>query len=200
MPAQDIPQIEGLDVETGLRYTGTLELYFKLLAEFSGAIERRAGFFRTVCANGDTDAYRVEVHSLKSNARTLGAEKLAKMAEAMEERCKAADLPYIRAKTPELLEEYEKYIPILESYKKPPVVAGQGELDYDSGRLLELCARMLTALDDFDIDRAELLMESFLDYKANEDISAQLVMLKQAVDSYSYGQAEEITQNLMAQL
>lgn len=198
--SEDIPVIEGLDVETGLRFTGTLDLYYKLLAEFAGSIERRAGFFRTVCANGDCDGYRVEVHSLKSNARTLGAEKLATMAEEMEGRCKAGDVEYIRAKTPELLEEYEKYIPILENYKKPPVTAGQGTQSYDSGRLLELCARMLTALEDFDIDRAELLMKSFLDFKTGDEVSQKLEALQKAIDSYSYGEAEEITQDLMAEL
>lgn len=193
------PEIEGLDVKKGLQHTGTWQLYTKLLSVFVGAIERRAELFRIMCENGDIDGYRVEVHSLKSNARTIGAETLGVLAEQMENKCLEKDLDYIRKNTPALIAEYEKFIPILAPYKKvDPVAERVNAAERDP--IIELCARMLTALDDFDIDRAEELVKKLSSYKMEPALEEMLALLKDAVENYAYERAEEITRELMSKV
>ncbi|NCC67356.1 MAG: Hpt domain-containing protein [Clostridia bacterium] len=192
-------EIEGLDVKKGLQHTGTWQLYTKLLSVFAGAIERRAELFRSMCESGDIDAYRVEVHSLKSNARTIGADTLGVLAEQMENKCLEKDLDYIRKNTPALLDEYEKFIPILAPYKKAePVVDWMAAVERDT--IMELCARILTALDDFDIDRAEVLVKTLLSYKMEPALEKMLALLKDAVENYAYERAEEVTRDLMSKV
>ena len=192
-------EIEGLDVKKGIKHTGTWQLYTKLLSVFVGAIERRAALLSSMCENGDIDGYRVEVHSLKSNARTIGAEKLGMLSEQMENKCLEKDFDYIRENTPALLAEYEKYIPILSAYKKTASVSGE-YFEPDRERFMELCARILTALEDFDIDRAEELANVFSSYKIEAALKEELALLKDAIENYAYEQAEIITRELMSKV
>jgi HPt (histidine-containing phosphotransfer) domain-containing protein len=193
------PEIEGLDVKKGLQHTGSWQLYTKLLSVFVGAIERRAELFRSMCESGDIEGYRVEVHSLKSNARTIGAETLGMLAEQMENKCLGKDLNYIRENTPALLAEYERFLPILAPYKKADTVA-ERVVAAERDRTMELCARILTALDDFDIDRAEELVKTLSSYKMEPAVEEMLALLKDAVENYAYERAEEITRELMSKV
>lgn len=196
---ESIREIEGLDIEKGLGHTGTWQLYTKLLSVFAGAIERRAALLRSMCESADIDGYRVEVHSLKSNARTIGAHKLGMLSEQMEKKCLEKDIKFIQDNTPALLDEYEKYITILLPYNKTASVSGE-YFEPDRERLMELCARILTALEDFDIDRAEELVNVFSSYKIETALKEDLALLKDAVENYAYEQAEIITRELMSKV
>ena len=199
MPEKDIPEIEGLDVASGLQYTGTLDIYYKVLAEFAGGIEKRAEALRAAGISGDCERCRSEAHALKSNARTIGANTLSHMAEEMEIAGRESNVEYIRSSISALLGEYEKYIPILAPYRKKAMPA-QGVKEYDSVALMELCTRILTALEDFDIDRAEELQREFYDFKVADSAREKIELLRQAIESYSYGDAGRITQQLISEV
>ena len=55
---------------------------------------------------GDIENYTIKVHALKSSARIIGAEKLSRFAEKLENAGKKNDVDYIKEHTKKLLEMY----------------------------------------------------------------------------------------------
>ncbi len=86
----------GIDTAVGMKYCmNDVAFYTEILKEFvSGADDREQALCKCL-ANNDIDKYRIYVHSLKSAAKTIGANELSQAAEDMEKAAKASDSKYI---------------------------------------------------------------------------------------------------------
>lgn len=89
-------EASGIDTAVGLKYCmNDVSFYSEMLREFvSGADDREAAINRCL-ETKDYDKYRIYVHSLKSASKTIGADKLSKLAEQMESAAKSLDIGYI---------------------------------------------------------------------------------------------------------
>ena len=89
-----IPQLPGLDVALALsRLSGLKSLYIRTARDFSQALEVAVPEFRLVLQAGAMDRALMQMHTLKGNAGTLGANLLAAEAGRIERLCKPpADL------------------------------------------------------------------------------------------------------------
>lgn len=190
--------LAGIDLRSGLHYTGTQEIYESLLADFYETVAPRCEKLSAEYLSDDLKAYRREVHTLKSQARTIGATALAELAEALEAAAERQGSAFVREHTPELIAEYEKIGRAVSQYKTPPRAIGGRSAE--NGVLVELCVRLLTALDDFDIDRAGELMRAFFDYSVPESVAQKREELGSAVDNFFYERAIEITRAIMSEV
>ena len=94
---KDILTGHGIDYDTGMRYCQDEELY-KLTAQTFATIVDETCVELERCRNeGDIDSYRVTIHAVKSNARTLGANALYEYALSQEEACKSGNFGIILA-------------------------------------------------------------------------------------------------------
>ena len=78
-----VTEVPELDVNTGLLYCAESKMfYIEMLEEFVNGRkdEELAGFLQ----NEDWDNYRITVHALKSNAKTIGAMELSEEARLQE--------------------------------------------------------------------------------------------------------------------
>ena len=106
-------------------------------------------------AAGDIENYRIQVHTLKSGSRTIGANALSEEARQLEEAAKSGDIGYIRENTQRVLEQYRELTGRIRS-----VLDGAGEQESSGsseGRILyiesDLMFRCLTErmLQDFGV-------------------------------------------------
>ncbi len=101
-----IPEV---NLKKALEYcAGSEEFYVECLKEFCG--NGRKELIRQLYDAEDWNSYTVQVHGLKSAARTLGFEELGGLAEKMEFAAKEQDITYIQEKYAKLQKEYERVL------------------------------------------------------------------------------------------
>lgn len=102
---EDLQGLPGIDVARGMSYCGTGKAYRKTLFLFREQIPGRLRRIRQAWEEGRWEDYVIEVHSLKSAARLIGAMDLGDQAEALEMAGREKDLAKIADNTADLLEE-----------------------------------------------------------------------------------------------
>lgn len=98
--------IDGLDVNMGRMHCVSSEAYMEIVAVFAKAVNTGADVIEGYWNAGDIENTTIKVHSLKSSARTIGAEALGNFAEKMEKAGKCRDIAALEAHIGELLEDY----------------------------------------------------------------------------------------------
>ncbi len=107
--------LEYLDTELGTFLCGDVEDYLDALSIFAGSASSKAEKIQEAFYSGDIVTYTTLVHSLKSSARTIGADRLSDMARALETAGKENDIEKIKKDTPLLLADYRKLEEVLKS-------------------------------------------------------------------------------------
>lgn len=99
----------GITPGDGLRYTsGNAQRFAESAAFFSEAYESEIAAIQTLSGQGDWTGMKYKVHSLKSNARNLGANALSKTAEKIEALCVSGDAAYITVILQTLFYEWKR--------------------------------------------------------------------------------------------
>ena len=99
-------KLPDLEMTSGLRNCGSAKGYLSVLSVFHKTAAKKADEIRRLCQEEDFKGYTVKVHALKSSARIIGAEKLSKLAEELEEAGKEGKTEIIRERTEKLLSMY----------------------------------------------------------------------------------------------
>lgn len=105
--------IDGLNTEHALSLLGSEKLYMQILKDYYLSIDKRAAIIRDAFDRNDIKAYTIEVHSLKSTSKQIGADPLSVLARRLEKAGNDNDTDFITAKTGELIELYLGYKDIL---------------------------------------------------------------------------------------
>ncbi|MGN1417571.1 MAG: ATP-binding protein, partial [Oscillospiraceae bacterium] len=141
-------EIAGLNTKSALSLLGSEELYRTVLKEYYLSIDRRADIIREHKLAGRIRDYTIEVHSLKSTSKQIGAEKVAALAAELERAGNEGDMALIDSRTDELLEEFLRLKDIIRPCFPECGEDGTAEAHADIAKLLD---RMCAALDEFDI-------------------------------------------------
>ncbi|MDR2541843.1 MAG: transporter substrate-binding domain-containing protein [Treponema sp.] len=106
---EQIKQIEGLSVETGLeRVYGQLDLFEKLLRLTIKEIIKCDNNLREFLAAGDMHNFSIEVHSMKGSLSNIGVIELSELAYKMETAADNKDAAFCAAQMPVFLKELDK--------------------------------------------------------------------------------------------
>lgn len=106
----DRPLIErlrdaGVNVESALEYCGGMEdMYIDMVQDFCAMTAEKAEELGERLACDDADGYRIKVHSLKSNLRTLGFDEQADIAFELETLCKEGRWEDVRTQHRRIIE------------------------------------------------------------------------------------------------
>lgn len=190
--AENIPIIEGIDVQAGISLSGSIQLYQQILADYYAVIEKKANSIETYVRENNLEAYTIEVHALKSASKLIGALELSQMAARLESCGHAKDWEPIRQETDELLRSYRALIPLLAVYGK--IDDNTEEEIYTGEALIEKLAALYDAVDDFDIDLAQEIAEDLKHAKLEEQQAMLRNKLCEAVDNVAYDEAAEIAE------
>ena len=106
----------GIDVDKGIELLGNEEMYNDILKDFILTIQERLMKLNDFFNKLDMANYAIEVHSLKSDSKYLGFNKLAELSYEHEVKSKANDIEYIKTHYKELLDEFTLIAEILKKY------------------------------------------------------------------------------------
>ena len=101
-----------------MKYAGDdLTQYIHLLEIFTGKkSQEKQNVLQQVYEEQNWKDYTTYVHGLKNEARTIGADKLADMAYAHEQKSREEDIAFVQETFSSLIEEWEKTKEIVHSY------------------------------------------------------------------------------------
>ena len=113
---EEINNGEIIDKSVGIEYAaGDEEFYQQLLMVYLEEAEEKKELMQTQVDSDDVENYTIQVHSLKSNSKMIGAVSFSGMALELEKAGKEGNIALIKEKHDSLMEEYDK---VLEEVKR----------------------------------------------------------------------------------
>lgn len=188
-----------LNVKEGLMYcVDRRDFYIEMLDDFvrSDVIDNLDKNF----AENDMDNYRINVHTIKSSARTLGADEISEKAKALENAAKQKDIEFIKlhhdifiSDEKKLADTISKIIsPVLAQKKKAPDKA------ITPDHLRKLLERAGECAHLFDIDGVEKVMTELDSCIMTDDMKSELGKLEKAVDDIEFDDIIKITEQMIS--
>ena len=191
----------GFNVRNGLKYMGNdMKLYGKVLQDFHLILKEKEDALRDFLKKRDMPGYAIIVHSLKGNARNVGADDLADEAFELEKMSKAGQLEDVEVRSPILFNLMKNIRKDLKAYLNSenkntansvkPKEEKQLKISDDDWRkaLMELAGR----LDDFDGDSVNEKLKELKRYDRPESDKKMLRLCEKAVKDYAYDVALEV--------
>lgn len=191
----------GFNLRNGLRYMGgDKSLYGKVLHDFHSILQEKETALKDFLQKGDMPGYTIIVHSLKGNARSVGADDLADEAFELEKMAKAGQLEDVTVRSPILFSMMKNMRNSLRVYleteaaEEKKAQTGEPETaeritEEDWVRALqELAAR----LDDFDGESAAAKLRELKRYERPETDKKMLRLCEKAIKDYAYDIALEV--------
>ena len=172
--AEEILNIEGLDVKEGILNSGSKELFLSLLGDFYKLIDQKSAKVEQFLAEGLLRDYTIEVHALKSTARMIGAMELSEKFYRLEQLGNAGDEKTLVEETPDVLLLYRSYKSVLEPF------AAKNEQEKQVVSKEEMLAeleQLKNAMDSFDLDGADAAMHNLEGYVFPEDYQEKIETL-----------------------
>lgn len=191
----------GFNVRNGLRYMGNnMALYGKVLQDFQLILKEKEDALKDFLKKRDMPGYAIIVHSLKGNARNVGADDLADEAFELEKMSKAGQLEDVEVRSSILFNLMKNVRKDLKAYldsenktskeNSEPKEEAKVKISDDDWKqaLRELAGR----LDDFDGDSVNEKLKELKKYDRPESDRKMLRLCEKAVKDYAYDIALEV--------
>ncbi|MCI7760267.1 MAG: response regulator, partial [[Eubacterium] saphenum] len=173
--------IEGLNAQHALALLGSEKLYMQILKEYYLSIEKRAAIISDMLQKNDIKGYTIEVHSLKSTSRQIGADELADLAASLEKAGNEQNVDLIFAKTSDLIADFLEYKKILAPlFPDTEESSAQGTASIDD--VMNLLGEMTEALDAFDTLQMDEVIEKMSKYTFSPEQEKCFGELKSAAE------------------
>ena len=185
---QEEIHIEGLNTQNALKLLGTKELFMSVLETYYKGMDKKAEDIRTYWNEKKYREYTIEVHSLKSSSRQIGADELADLAASLEAAGNSGNIALIDEKTEQMLSDFMKYKEILSPYlsssESEPITECSGE------QVMEFLERISEALESFDTLLIDEVIEEMSRYTYEQQ--DEFEQLKSAAESTDIDLCTEI--------
>lgn len=193
-------EAEGINIRAAMRYMGNSEeQYAEILQIFVEESDEKSRSLDEMKKAGAWEEYGILVHALKSNMRSLGADKLADMALALEKAAKASDSDFVEENHADFVFEWQmllaglEYIPKLgivkhrhtQASEKPETEEGGLDMDVYTAVTAEL-ARLI---DDFELEGAREKIKELMSCPLNSRQKLQVERAEKALKDYDYEKA-----------
>ncbi|MCR5094573.1 MAG: EAL domain-containing protein [Lachnospiraceae bacterium] len=164
----ELPEV---DPNIGIERCGDAEAYHQAVEIYRDALDAKISEIEKYFTEEDWDNYTIQVHSLKSTSRVIGAMDLGEAAWELEQAGDARDLAVIGEKTPPLLQNLRGFRQRIEA-----VFAQEGEIA-DEQDLPEIDAASLAdawhTLQDFagqmDFDDCQYVLNEIKGYRLDKE-------------------------------
>ncbi len=191
MHGTSILKIKELNTQNAMSLLGSEKLYYSVAKEYFEGIDKKSRLIREYKDEKRWHDYTVEVHSLKSTSRQIGADHLADLAAEMEKAGNESNIYLIQEKTDEMLSEYQRIKEVLAPYF--PDSAKNGEKrTAGSEEIKGFLERMNTALDDFDTLEIDTAVEEMSKFNFEDESEVFFERLKVAAEKSDIDECTEI--------
>lgn len=185
----------GISTEEGIGYTGGEEKYISALQRFFKGYENNRDQVKEFLATSDTEGFCVRVHSLKSNAKMIGADGLALAFEELENASRRFDLAAMKEKMGPALDLYADVIEAIRPIGEMEPVKASGEISADEAR--ETADKLLEALDDFDDELSAELVRKLKGYPFRLTQKEKLKEAEEHIADFMYDEAAELIREVI---
>lgn len=149
------------------------------------------------------EAYTIEVHALKSNAKGIGANQLYQLAWEHEQQSRAGNWEYVQTHWEELCQESFCVVNgILNYLGEEPMEPEEAAVAEESGKT-DLTAEQriilensISFVEDYESDPACALIENLLHEEIHEEIRERLVQVTKELDNLNFEEATRILKRL----
>lgn len=196
----------GFNIRNGLKYMGNnMALYVKVLHDFQLILKEKEDALRDFLKKRDMPGYAIIVHSLKGNARNVGADDLADEAFELEKMSKAGQLEDVEVRSPILFNLMKNVRKDLKTYlDSEDKTVKENEEPKDEEKLTitdddwkQALRELAGRLDDFDGDSVNAKLEELKKYDRPEADRTMLRLCEKAVKDYAYDVALEVVNSVL---
>ena len=189
-------QMEGIDVAVGMKYSGDDEnLYREVLSDYMDTIEEKADIIEKAVEEGDLETYTIEVHSLKSISKSIGAMELSELAKDLEANGKNSEWGPIIARTPTLIDMYRGLYQVILPYHTKAGQEEQPKVAVDEKELAQLLEQLLESVDTYDSIRGEEIIEELSKFDFTGSWDDYMKAVSDAMNRFDYdGCKDMVTQ------
>lgn len=185
---------KGIDVNTGIEYTGNKQKYIAALRRFFNSFEDNSSNIRTYFDKGDLENYCIVVHALKSNSKMIGAADLSRSFEILESAASEGDSSFIAENSKKAMADYKELVellrPIGEANFEPP----SDEIDSEMAR--SVIEDILAALDDFDDEKSFAMAKKLSGYPFRLTQKEKMDQALKYISDFRYDDAAQIINEL----
>lgn len=184
-----------IDVSKALEYTGDAEKYVNALERYYANYDKIKRTLSDSLESGNMKEYSVCVHSLKSNSYMLGMTELSEKAKGLEALSREGKTEEVTLGTKALFSEYERVIGVIEPFchmDYSPQVEKIGAKE-----ALSVTSFLMTALEEFDDDRAMTLLKQLEGYSFDFPEHSLLIRAMEYVENFDYDSAEDLIKELI---
>lgn len=191
----------GFNIRNGLKYMGNnMMLYGNVLQDFQLILQEKEEALRDFLKKRDMPGYAIIVHSLKGNARNVGADDLADEAFELEKMSKAGQLEDVEVRSPILFNLMKNIRKDLKNYldsEKKAAKAVEEPKDEEKLKITDddwkqALRELAGRLDDFDGDSVNEKLAELKRYDRPEADKTMLRLCEKAVKDYAYDIALEV--------
>ncbi len=218
---------EGINSEEGLRFMGGSETqYIDILRLFVEDEKEKTERLTGLLAAADMKEYGILVHAIKSNARSIGADRVADMAFELEKAAKASDQSFVQAHHEEFILEWQlltaglRFVPQLgfvdemlqqfseEQDKDSDTVFTQSQKEQNGDAaagekpeqaILQRMQAIAALLDDFETEEAKSAFDEMEQEKLPENVRECLQQARKAAADFEYEKAIATLRDFAAQ-
>lgn len=193
MAGEKYLQQQGLHVKAAMKYAGgEWEQYIRLLELFADDKScKRQEMLQQAYEVWNRKDYMIYVHGLKNEARTIGADTLADMAYAHEQKSKEGDIAFLQENYPSLIQEWEKTRESIRFYlkrqgkeKMPQDGVTKAEMTQDEWK--EMLEQAICYLGEYKKNEAAVLLQKLLQGELAEEVRNHVECALRAVQEYDY--------------
>ena len=186
--------IPGIDTGKGIINSGSLEFYKDLLNDVYKLIDEKCDLVESYLKENDIQNYTVQVHSLKSTCRMIGATDLGEEFFTLEKLGKENNTEQIRLLTPDVLNSFRSLKPYLEPYA---VKSSDVKKVFDKNAVAQLLQTLILAIDDFNLDTAENTAKQLSEYNWDPGLSKEIETLSKLVSNIDYEEAKDMAGRIL---
>ena len=180
-------KMEGIDVAVGMKYSGDDEnLYREVLSDYMDTIEEKADIIEKAVEEGDLETYTIEVHSLKSISKSIGALELSELAKDLEVNGKNSEWGPIIARTPALINMYRNLYDVILPYHTKVEQEEKPKEPVDYEKLMELLEQLLDSVNTYDSIRGEEIVEELSKYDFADSWDHYMTEVADAMNHFDY--------------
>ncbi len=184
----------GLDIKSGIGYTGNQEKYVSSLQRFYKNYDKNRAKVEEYYSVGDYENLMITVHALKSNSKMIGALEVSGGFEAMEAAARENDASFLNKMTPITMKAYKELVERLAPIAKLGDVRAADEISGKEAK--KTVSELLAALDDFDDELSKRLARKLSGYPFRITWREKLKEAEGFIDDFMYDEAAEIVKEL----
>ena len=184
----------GLDIDTGIEYTGGQDKYLSAVGRFYKNFGKNKVKVEEFYKAKDIESYMITVHALKSNAKMIGAMELSRDFEMLENAARNNEADVIEENTAPVLMKYEKLIELFKPIEDMGDVRTSDEISGDVAR--ETADKLIEALDDFDDELSKELAVKLSGYPFRITQAEKLKEAIAYIEDFMYDEAADLIKEI----